>query len=441
MIQRLSKRLLLGALLLLAACEQGEDTPHTPLPPRIDRFEVSPTATEVGESVVYSWQLTAAETATCSLDVDGDGTPDYTPDCDAGSQAHTFSEPGSYTARLTVTGGDQDVTVTAPAITVTEGVEEPNVPSDALSWQPAAPQPYGVAEGQGVAVGDKLYVFGGFDSQRGCCTPTERAHVYDVATDSWNVLADLPAMNGTGNGGVTHAGVATDGTDIFLASGYTSNDSGRGQIFGTREVWQYVVASDAYTRLPDLPAVRAAGQLEYLNGSLYYFGGTDKSRDQDTSDLYILDLKGGATSWREGAPLPNGRHHMGSAVLNGKIYAVGGQHDHDNKLTTQADVHAYTPESDSWEQLADLPKALSHIANSTFVLDGRIVVAGGEVAHGDPVDDVFAYTPKSDLWTSLTPLPVALQSAVARSVGEQIVLTGGSGGGWREETYLGIPVR
>jgi N-acetylneuraminic acid mutarotase len=427
------KRFLVGSLLLLAACDQNSVEPSAP---EILSFDISPTAVEVGESVAYSWGITGA--TTCRLDVNGDGSPDYTPECSSGGLEHSFSEAGSFTATLNVTENGQSASATAPTVTVSEPVDEP---ISELTWQPSTPQPFGVAEAQGVAVGEKLYVFGGFDSQKRCCTPTARAHVYSPASATWEAIADLPPMNGTGHGGVTHAGITTDGANIFLAGGYTSNSSGTGQIFGTREVWQYVVATDSYTRLPDLPVARSAGQLEYLGGSLYYFGGTNRSRTADTPELYILDLAGGADSWREGTPLPNARHHMGSTVLSGKIYAVAGQHDHDQRLSTQADVHAYSPESDSWERLADLPLAVSHIANSTFVLDGRIIVVGGEVDHLKPVANVFAYAPETDTWNALSDLPQALQSTVARNIGGRVIVTGGSGGGWRAETYIGVPNR
>ncbi len=421
-----------AVLLLLAACKQEPTLDR----PEILRFEVAPTAVTAGETVTYSWQV---EGTSCELDVDSDGTPEYTPDCATGSQAHVFGEAGSFAGTLAVTRGTPKVTATA-AVTVSEQREPPLTPPGPLTWRPAARQPYGVAEAQGVAVGGKLYVFGGFDARKRCCTPTARAHVFDPGTNRWRALRAMPDMNSTGHGGVTHAGVATDGTDIFLASGYSSSPSGRGQIFGSREVWRYRVSGNSYDRLPDLPVARAAGQLEYLDGKLYYFGGTNRSRTADTSNLYILDLASGATTWREGARLPNGRNHMGSAVLGGKIYAIGGQHDHDQRLRTQRDVHAYSPETDSWQKLANLPRPLSHIANSTFVSGGRILAIGGEVANFDAVDTVFAYTPETNSWESLTPLPLAIQSTVAKRVGDQIVVTGGSAGGWRAETYLGTPL-
>ncbi len=432
----LSALILLG---LLAACDRNPPGPDpTPDAPRIDAFSVSPQAVAVGEAVTFEWQVSGVG-AVCTLDVNSDGTPEYTLTGDAcltGSQTHTFDQAGSFSATLTASANGNDVSQQSSTIVIESG----GAPDDftTLTWESATAQERRVAEAQGIAVGGKLYVFGGFDSQKRCCTPTERAQVYDPEADTWTPIAPLPPMNDTGQGGVTHAGTATDGTDIFLVSGYTSNSSGTGQIFGTREAWRYDVASDSYTRLPDLPIERSAGQLEYLDGKLHYFGGTNRSRTQDTPEHFVLELDGGS-SWTEAEPLPNARNHLGSAVLEGRIFAVAGQHGHDGRLVTQSDVHAYDPATDAWEQLADLPIAISHISNSTFVMKGRIIVVGGERAHASPVDDIFAYDPDTDIWSSLTSLPLALQSAVAAELNGNIVVTGGSGGGWRAESYRGIP--
>jgi len=304
--------------------------------------------------------------------------------------------------------------------------------ANTFSYASIAAQPFSVSEAQGKVVNGQLYTFGGFDSTKSCCTPTSRAYRYDPGANTWTALAAMPAMNSTTHGGVTHAGIATDGTDVFLAGGYTSNAAGTGQIFGTREVWRYNVAANTYTRLADLPVARAGGQLEHLNGRLHFFGGTNQARTADVGDHYVLDLAGGATTWTTAAALPNPRHHMGSAVLGGRIYAVGGQHGHDGALTTQADVHTYDPATNTWTAVAALPRARGHIANSTFVLGGRIVVAGGETAHGSGIADVSAYDPATNTWTALTPLPAGRVSGVAGPNGNGFVFTsGGTAAGWR----------
>ena len=432
--------LLTGLTLLLASCNQ--DGSGNVQQPMIERLEVSPQTAAVGQSVTYSWRVSVAD-ASCQLDVGADGTPDYTPLCAAGSQSHTFTNPGSFPATLTVIAGEQSVSQAAPVVSVSReggsgggGLGGGNGAFTDLRWQPTTLPPFGVAEGQRVSLNGKLYVFGGFDSTYRCCRPTDRTFVFDPVAATWQPLAPLPPMNGTGYGGVTHAGFATDGQDVYFAGGYTSNDKHTAQTFGTSEVWRYNVAGNDYTRLPDLPEARSAGQLAYYNGSLYYFGGSNDRRKADVGTLFILDLKAGATVWREGAPMPNPRNHLGAAVLNGKIYAIAGQHDHDNKLTTQNDVDVYDPKTDTWQQVASLPLAVSHNANSSFVMGGRIIVVGGEVDHLKGVNNIFAYSPETDSWTELTPLPLAMVDPVAENVGGKLVVAYN----WKPKAFVGTPL-
>ncbi|WP_052195554.1 NPCBM/NEW2 domain-containing protein [Deinococcus radiopugnans] len=294
-----------------------------------------------------------------------------------------------------------------------------------------------VAEAQGRAVGGQLYVFGGFDSLKSCCVPTDRAQRYDPATNVWTPLSPMP------NGGATHAGMATDGQNIYYAGGYITNSSKNAQIYGTKAAWRYNVALDTYTPLPDLPVDSAAGQLEYLAGKLHYFGGTNSARTSDLNTHYVLDLNKNGAAWVQVAPLLQARNHLGSAVLDGVIYAIGGQTGHDEKLKTLNTVEAYDPATDRWEARADMPQALSHTTNSTFVLNGRIVVAGGETAHDQPTDAVTAYDPRSNTWTALTPLPQRRVSGVAAPLGDGFVFTGGNlpgGGGTKADGWRASPV-
>ncbi len=63
----------------------------------------------MGGSATFSWSVsdTEGDTLTCLLDVDGDGSDDYTiNDCaNNSSQAHAYATSGDYTVRLTVGDG------------------------------------------------------------------------------------------------------------------------------------------------------------------------------------------------------------------------------------------------------------------------------------------------------------------------------------------------
>ncbi|WP_230679912.1 kelch repeat-containing protein [Pontibacter rufus] len=309
-----------------------------------------------------------------------------------------------------------------------------------IKWGTAASQQYSVSEAQGEVVNGKLYSFGGFDSQKSVFTPTSRAYVYDPAANTWKAIAPMPPMNGTSFGGVTHAGFATDGTDIYFAGGYTSNAKGLGQIFGTKEVWKYSVAENKYERLPDLPIVVAAGQLEYLNGKLHHISGTNAARTRDLGNHYVLDLRNPEAGWKTLAPLPTPRQHAGSAVFGGKIYYIGGQTGHDTELITRKDVHRYDPATDTWAKMADLPapggtNGRGHISSSVVVADNRLLVLGGETSHGHTTSMVSAYTPATNTWENLTPLPAARFSGVAGFLAGNIYYTGGASA----TTYKGVP--
>lgn len=291
-------------------------------------------------------------------------------------------------------------------------------------------RPEGTSEGQGELVDGKLYTFGGFDWFKGCCTPTRHAFMFDPAAGTWTQLADMPE-------GVSHAGTTTDGTDIYWAGGFVEDAARTFQIFGTVHVWRYRVATNTYEPMPPLPEARGAGALQYLDGKLHFYGGESSGQGHDTAEHWVLDLAAGSTTWVPAAPLPSPRNHLGATVFGGKLYAIGGQHGHDEGLVDVTDVHAYDPASDTWTQLASMPHARGHIAEATFPYQGRILVLGGEIHNGVYTDEAAAYDPATDTWVELTPLPTKRHSGIARPMLGGFIYTTGE---WSDQTFLGIPV-
>ncbi|PNY82786.1 hypothetical protein CVO96_00815 [Deinococcus koreensis] len=306
-----------------------------------------------------------------------------------------------------------------------------------LAWTPRAAAPSTLYEGQGAALGARLYVFGGYDRNlNGRPIATRAARTYDPATDRWAALPDVPEF-------LTHAGVAVDGTALYLAGGFLGDHPGP----HTDHVWKFDTSANTWTAMAPLPGGRAGGALVRLGRDLHYFGGTQRSGGrylQDFGDHWTLNLDSPA-GWRPAAPLPNPRNHLGGVELGGRLYAIGGQHLGNEASGNQTDVHVYTPATDSWRAVSPLPLPLGHITSSTLVWRGRIVVVGGVTQgsgnggiEGRELETVLSYDPATDRWTVLTPLPGPRQSSVADTIGDALVVTTGStSAGPTNTTWIG----
>lgn len=92
--------------------------------PTIESFTISPADATNTTPTTLSWSVNDVDgdDLTCTLDVDGDGTPDYTVEsCQTTtSQVHTFTVTGSYTPTLTVTDATNDPVV-GPALSISVG--------------------------------------------------------------------------------------------------------------------------------------------------------------------------------------------------------------------------------------------------------------------------------------------------------------------------------
>ncbi len=89
--------------------------------PVISSFTVNPNRGYINSAVLFSWNVSDAnlDTLTCSLDVDNDGTTDYTiNDCaNNTSRSHTYTMAGNYSAVLSVddggNGGSDQASITS----------------------------------------------------------------------------------------------------------------------------------------------------------------------------------------------------------------------------------------------------------------------------------------------------------------------------------------
>jgi N-acetylneuraminic acid mutarotase len=103
-----------------------------------------------------------------------------------------------------------------------------------------------------------------------------------------------------------------------------------------------------------------------------------------------------ARSWNEIAPMNVPRTLFGSAVLDGKIYAIGGRSTAALGSITRT-VEVYDPSTDTWSFRADFPG--SGDGTRACVVDGTLY------AFGLRAEEVYAYDPGNDSWIQKAAMP------------------------------------
>ena len=85
-------------------------------------------------------------------------------------------------------------------------------------------------------------------------------------------------------------------------------------------------------------------------------------------------------------------------------------------------VEVYDPQTDKWETLPHMPTGRSTLAAA--VLDGKIYAIGGYIGPG-PVPTVEVYDPQTNEWSEAERMPTPRMYCAASTVGRRICVTGG----------------
>ncbi|MBC6989261.1 malectin domain-containing carbohydrate-binding protein [Hymenobacter sp. BT491] len=285
------------------------------------------------------------------------------------------------------------------------------------NWVTVAPSGTPTWVGFSVMINNKMYVFSGFDSPS--VTTTAKCQVYDPATNTWSYIADMPFP-------VTHAGIAVDGTKVYVAGGFLSGQSGGPN---SDKLQIYDVATNTWSQGTPLPTKSGGNALVRIGRKLHSFGGLLEDRQTGSMAHYVLDLNNVGAGWGVAAGMPLPRCHFASGAVAGKIYALGGQTGHDGAIADVNYVQVYDPSTDVWTRLQDMPYVRSHSEPATCVVDGTIVLAGGRSGRPNGTDNVIpnvtVYNPATDSWTEQLPLPVNLFGPSAEMIGNEYIVANG----------------
>ena len=179
------------------------------------------------------------------------------------------------------------------------------------TWEMRAAMPLPRAFAAAAAVDGQVYVLGGFDKAG---EPTATVQIYDTQADSWSLGAELDAPK-------VGAGACGLHGKVYLVGGGDGDWSmTHGQALSS--VMVYDPATASWTVAADLHVARYGLAVGVADGEIYAVGGTTSHSVNDFVDAAeIYDPE--TDAWRPAAELPHKDEFMSGTGLGGKVYVWG----------------------------------------------------------------------------------------------------------------------
>ncbi len=182
---------------------------------------------------------------------------------------------------------------------------------------------------------------------------------------------------------------------------------------------------DWETRTP-MPTARSSLSVAVVDGNIYAMGGMNLILSPDTCLTTVEIYDPETDSWQTGPPLPQPRLAAASGVIDGKIYLAGGYNFEETNGYYLDRLDRFDPAVSEWMGLAPMPTRRSLAAGA--VLDGRLYVIGGRNDDGkgmQVLDAVEVFDPETGAWDLKNPLPTAMEATAAVTIDHVIYLAGG----------------
>lgn len=236
------------------------------------------------------------------------------------------------------------------------------------TWAARAPLPSARSELAVAVVNDVLYAIGGISNRSVVGT----VEAYDPVTDLWMPRAPMPTPR-------ADFGVAVVNGIIYTIGGASAWSSS----VGTVEA--YDPATDIWTTKATMPTPRLVLGAADVDGIIYAVGGSnDASFWLATVEAYDP----ASDTWSTKASLPTPRFGLGVAAINGVVYALGGSTPVDGFSQSTDILEAYNPATNTWTRKPAMLGPRMYLG--TAVLQGLLYAVGGWGGNSDLLE---AYHP------------------------------------------------
>jgi N-acetylneuraminic acid mutarotase len=233
-----------------------------------------------------------------------------------------------------------------------------------------------------------------------------------LVEDSWLAVAPLPTS--------------------FDVLGAASVD-GKIYLIGYDICERYDLDTNTWSSIAPLPIYTGSAVVACQN-KIYVIGG-------DPTQVYDP----ATATWENRTSIPATIYRQQANVVDDKIYVIFGQQPSPLSIINPSDInYVYDPAADSWSEMTPIPTPVEGYASA--VLDNKLYIIGGGTGTSTPnnaTDLVQIFDPETNQWTNGKPIPTGVYKAAACSTSgliatKRIYVVGGSlrydGGGLSVDT-------
>jgi hypothetical protein len=200
--------------------------------------------------------------------------------------------------------------------------------------------------------------------------------------------------------------------DIIATGGYVVEQT-------VNTVMNLDLVTKQYTTLAPMTTARMYHASAVLDNKLYVMGGIMGGNNNDgfTSVVSVecLDLETG--QWSEVAPMSAPRDSHGAAVLGGNIYMAGG-------TPVETLVERFDPDTNQWKAVT--PMNTPRTTHGLVSADGKLFAVGGYNRFGQALSSVECFDPKTGEWTNIADLSIPRYELAVVVLGNMLYAIGGN---------------
>lgn len=191
------------------------------------------------------------------------------------------------------------------------------------------------------------------------------------------------------------------------------------------------IVAERWDVISQLPTHREGFSTAVVNGKIYLIGGTPFENRNGPFGMSLVEVYDPQTNrWYRVSDMPTPRSNAKAAVVDEKIYVLSGNDGIDRRIVNNEPlkvVEVYDPKTDTWMRKQDMPTVRGQFGISAVA--GRIYAIGGSNFLENPWRFRFveSYDPETDTWVKRPKMPTIRDRVQTGVVNGDIYVIGGAG--------------